>query len=95
MHARRILGRIGEVFPAARGRAAERLTLGFRPMPRDGFPVVGYLPGSSSVYVAVMHSGVTLAPIMGRLVAAEVIEDVSEALLSPYRPDRPGASSGP
>ena len=32
-----------------------------RPMPADGRSVVGWLPGAEGVYVAVTHSGVTLA----------------------------------
>jgi glycine/D-amino acid oxidase-like deaminating enzyme len=43
-----------------------------RPVPADG-PIVGYVTPDQSVYVAVMHSGVTLAPTVGRLVAAELV----------------------
>ncbi len=51
-------------------------------------PVIGYSPGSSDVYIAVMHSGVTLAPITGRYVAHELLSDDSIAELAPYRPGR-------
>ncbi|MFI7319509.1 NAD(P)/FAD-dependent oxidoreductase [Streptomyces venezuelae] len=43
-----------------------------RPMPADG-PLVGFATGDRSVYVAVMHSAVTLAPTVGRLVADEIV----------------------
>ena len=51
-------------------------------------PVVGFLPGSDSVYVACMHSGVTLAPIMGRYIAQELLSDSPIDELAPYRPGR-------
>jgi glycine/D-amino acid oxidase-like deaminating enzyme len=35
-----------------------------------------------------MHSGVTLAPIMGRLISREILDDVSHESLAPYRPER-------
>jgi glycine/D-amino acid oxidase-like deaminating enzyme len=45
--------------------------IGERPMPPGG-PLVGYLPPGHFVYVAVTHSGVTLAPTLGRLIAQEL-----------------------
>ncbi|WP_330176613.1 FAD-binding oxidoreductase [Streptomyces sp. NBC_01498] len=45
---------------------------GRRPMPAHG-PVIGYATDDRSVYVAVMHSAVTLAPTAGRLVADELV----------------------
>lgn len=50
-------------------RSAE---IGWRPMPQDGEPIIGPLPGVDGLYLAVMHSGVTLAAAVGRLVAAEI-----------------------
>jgi glycine/D-amino acid oxidase-like deaminating enzyme len=88
MHGNRILSKIGEVLPAAHGVALERLTLGFRPIPIDEFPVVGALPEAPHVHVAVMHSGITLAAIMGRYVTAEVLSGVRVEALAPFRPER-------
>ncbi|WP_433384817.1 NAD(P)/FAD-dependent oxidoreductase [Actinoplanes sp. CA-142083] len=45
-------------------------SIGDRPMPPDG-PVIGYV--SEGVYVAVMHSGICLAPAAGRLIAQEIV----------------------
>ena len=68
-----------------------------RPMPVDGQPIVGRLPGAGWLYVAVTHSGVTLAARLSRLIAAELAagEPATElaaaepaAELAPYRPDR-------
>lgn len=88
MHTARIIEKIADKFPVAKDAKPVRLTLGFRPKPKDGFPVIGFAPGSSCVYTAVMHSGITLAPIVGRLVAKEIITGSTDELLSPYRPER-------
>jgi len=59
-----------------------------RPMPADGQSVVGRLPGAEWLYVAVTHSGVTLAAHLSRLIAAELVTGAPAAELAPYRPDR-------
>ncbi|MFQ5567527.1 MAG: FAD-dependent oxidoreductase, partial [Paracoccaceae bacterium] len=59
-----------------------------RPTPADGHPIIGPVPGRDGVYVAVMHSGVTLAPGVAELVAGEVLEGAEADLLAPFRPDR-------
>jgi glycine/D-amino acid oxidase-like deaminating enzyme len=87
-HGQRILGHIARYMPALKAATLDRLTLGFRPMPLDGLPVVGGLPGRADVYVVVTHSGVTLAPILGQFVTREVIADQRVEWLAPYRPRR-------
>jgi glycine/D-amino acid oxidase-like deaminating enzyme len=94
-HGQRILAKIGRFLPAAQGVALDRLTLGYRPMPLDEFPVMGVLPTLADVHVAVTHSGVTLAPIVGRLTAEEVLNASRAQMFAPYRPERflaPGTS---
>jgi glycine/D-amino acid oxidase-like deaminating enzyme len=66
----------------------DRFTLGLRPIPADGFPVIGEAPGLPGLYLAVMHSGITLAPLVGRLSAEEIIGGHTLDLLEPYRLDR-------
>ena len=88
MHGERILGRIKNKLPAAIDASYDHLTLGYRPMPQDGLPVAGHSPGNPDVYIAVMHSGVTLAPIMGRYISQEILNDDLIDELAPYRPDR-------
>jgi len=57
-----------------------------RPMPKDGFPVVGFLePG---LYSVVSHSGMTLAPILGGLAAIELTTGIELEILLHYRPSR-------
>jgi glycine/D-amino acid oxidase-like deaminating enzyme len=94
VHGARILKRISAVLPGASNAMLDQLTLGFRPMPIDGFPVVGPIPGAPDVYVAVTHSGVTLAPILGRHVSHEVLTGSQVDTLAPYRPARFTGTSG-
>lgn len=88
VHGNRILGKIAAFLPAARAAPLEWLSLGFRPMPTDEFPVVGALPATPDVHVAVTHSGVTLAPILGRWMTAEIMDATRVEALAPYRPER-------
>lgn len=62
--------------------------VGLRPMPADDIPIIGYLPQVSGVYVCVMHPGVTLAAIVGRLASEEILDDKASSALNPCRPDR-------
>lgn len=66
----------------------DRTTIGLRPIPKDGMPVVGSIENVAGLYVAVMHSGVTLAPIIGRMAAEELLDGVRFEALEPYRPAR-------
>jgi D-hydroxyproline dehydrogenase subunit beta len=59
-----------------------------RPMPADGQSIVGRVPGAGNLYIAVTHSGVTLAAHLSRLIAAELITGIPAAELAPYRPGR-------
>ncbi|HLN65832.1 MAG TPA: FAD-dependent oxidoreductase [Streptosporangiaceae bacterium] len=59
-----------------------------RPMPADGQSIAGRLPGAEWLYVAVTHSGVTLAAHLSRLIAAELEAGTPRADLAPYRPGR-------
>jgi glycine/D-amino acid oxidase-like deaminating enzyme len=59
-----------------------------RPIPPDGLPVVGRVDAIPDLYVAVMHSGITLAPAIGRFIAEEVLTGRRDNLLLPYGPGR-------
>jgi glycine/D-amino acid oxidase-like deaminating enzyme len=55
-----------------------------RPMPVDGRPIVGWLPGVDNAYLIVGHSGVTLAALLAELAVAEV-NGAPQADLDAYR----------
>jgi glycine/D-amino acid oxidase-like deaminating enzyme len=57
-------------------------------MPHDGFPVLGYPEPVPNLYLALMHSGVTLAPLVGELAAMEIVDGARVQILDAYRPER-------
>lgn len=83
-----ILQRLRQRLPDVTDLKMARIMLGTSPVPLDGFPAVGWLDDKQTLYVATMHSGVTLAALMGRLIAEEVIDGTAHNLLAPYRPRR-------
>ena len=86
----RLLKTMASVLPGIERGGVEKMTQGFRPMPADGFPIVGFAPGRRDLYLAVMHSGVTLGALIGRLTASEMLDGVKAEPLAPYRLERFG-----
>ena len=43
---------------------------------------------NKSIYIAVMHSGISLAAIVGNLVTQEIVDEVDSLLLKDFRPSR-------
>lgn len=82
------LAAIAEHLPALQGARVEAVRIGVRPMPRDGYPILGTIPGLDGFYVVVSHSGVTLGPLWGQIAAAELLDGTLDERLAPYRPDR-------
>jgi glycine/D-amino acid oxidase-like deaminating enzyme len=63
-------------------------TLGYRPTPSDGFPVIGRPKNMAGLYVTVMHSGITSAPAVGLFTTHELLDGRRDDLIAPYHPDR-------
>jgi len=82
-----VLRRASAWLPALAGIDAERARIGIRSMPTDGKPAVGPVPGAPGLYLLVSHSGVTLAPVLGALVAQE-LGGATAVELHSYRPAR-------
>ena len=83
-----LLERAEQVVPALESAKVEGVRIGVRPMPEDGLPCVGAVPELPGYYEAVTHSGVTLGPLLGRLLAREILAGDVDGLISPFRPDR-------
>lgn len=66
----------------------QQVTAGLMPYPVDAHPIVGFTKEWPNLYVAVMHSGATLAPLMGKLVSEEIVNKQEQDLLAPYRLQR-------
>jgi glycine/D-amino acid oxidase-like deaminating enzyme len=86
-YGRELAARARRILAGLPADAPVRTDLCIRPLPVDGLPVVGWLPAAGNAYVVVCHSGVTLAPLLARLVRADVT-DGPQAALDPYRIDR-------
>ena len=88
-HADDLLARACQHLPGLAGAEAVPVPVGWRPMPLDGYPVMGFAPEAPNVYVALTHSGVTLCPVLSQLAALEICEGArADAVLGPYRPER-------
>jgi glycine/D-amino acid oxidase-like deaminating enzyme len=57
---------------------------GRRPIPHDRMPLVGRAAGVDGLYVAVTHSGITLAPAIGSMVAEEIMTGRRHPLFEPF-----------
>ena len=87
-HAQRLITLASEYVTGLPEVNAEEVIIGWRPLPLDGHPVIGPSPADPNAYVAVMHSGVSLAAIVGELVAEEILTGERAPVLSPFRADR-------
>jgi glycine/D-amino acid oxidase-like deaminating enzyme len=76
------------LFSDSDGLEVETWTLAQRPTPADGHPIIGPAEGVSGLYITVMHSGVTLAALVGRLTAEEILDTGPVDVLEPYRLSR-------
>ncbi|MCF6115059.1 NAD(P)/FAD-dependent oxidoreductase [Mesorhizobium muleiense] len=82
--ARDLFAAMKSMLRGADGLELDFHTVGYRPTPVDGFPIIGRAQGVSGLYVAVMHSGITLAPAVGLFAAREILNDARDPLLEPY-----------
>jgi glycine/D-amino acid oxidase-like deaminating enzyme len=91
----RLLALARAVVPALGTAELMESRIARRPIPIDGFPSVGAVAGAAGYVEAVTHSGITLGPVIGRLLAAELLDEAVHPLLAPYRPDRFSGSGPP
>jgi glycine/D-amino acid oxidase-like deaminating enzyme len=83
-----LLERARLVLPALEEAEVVEARFGMRPVPADGHSCVGALSGIPAYYEAVTHSGVTLGPLIGRLLASEILTGEIDPLIAPFRADR-------
>jgi len=57
---------------------------GVRVVPNDGLPILGEIPGNKNLYLATMHSGITLSPIVGTLMSELITQGETSLPLDPY-----------
>ena len=61
---------------------------GVRVMPNDGLPILGPIPTMDNAYIAVMHSGITLSPLVGTLMTELLTEGETSIDLNRLKLDR-------
>jgi glycine/D-amino acid oxidase-like deaminating enzyme len=83
-----LLERARSLLPALEEAEVVEARFGRRPVPADGHSCVGALSEIPGYYEAVTHSGVTLGPLIGSLLAREILTGDVDPLIAPFRPDR-------
>lgn len=83
-----LLDRARQVMPALRNADIVTVRIGARPMPDDRHTIAGPLPGVANAWVIATHSAITMGPLLGRLIAAEMTGAPAHGLLAPFRPSR-------
>jgi glycine/D-amino acid oxidase-like deaminating enzyme len=86
--AQKLMTEIARFVPSLAGTKVRQVRRGMRPMPEDGFPVIGFAATVPNLYMAVTHSGVTLAALIGEFAALEVLDAAKVDILAPYRLER-------
>lgn len=84
----KLLAEAARTLPGLRGVELDTMTVGYVPIPKDSQPIMGFCGTPTNLYLALTMSGITMAPLMGRLAAAEIVEGQALELLAPYRPAR-------
>lgn len=83
-----LLDAVRKVLPAIHPTDMESIRTIVRPIPGDNLTCSGWVPGVDGYYVAVTHSGVSIAPHLGKAVAQEVVRGRLHESLTDFRPDR-------
>jgi glycine/D-amino acid oxidase-like deaminating enzyme len=84
------------IVPALAGRPVLARQACFRPVTRDGLPLIGAIDGLDGAYVATGHSvwGMLNAPATGEALAELVLRGRTTLDLAPFRPGRLPAHAG-
>ena len=73
---RETLARINSGLRGGDSLVLRKVEIGQRPIPADDLPIVGFRPEIEGLYAAVMHAGVTLAPMIGECAVAEILKGI-------------------
>lgn len=87
-HVKKILDLTKVFIKSVKHVEVESVEIGWRPLPLDGLPIIGFINSKQDSYVASMHSGISLGPIVGKIVAQEITENINNNLLKNFRPSR-------
>ena len=83
-----LMSETARLMPALARMKPEATRTTLRSIPLDDVAVLGGFPHVENYYLCVTHSGVTLAPLLGKLVMEEVALGEASMNLEPFRPTR-------
>lgn len=87
-HADTLLENAKKCLPQIGDARAIPTSVGYRPMPLDGYPIIGFTKAVRNMYITLMHSGVSLAPLIGEMATLEIVDGVDVDWFNPYRLER-------
>lgn len=61
-----------------------KLGIGVRPYPTDGKTIIGPMPDAKGLHIIATHSGITLAPVLGQLMAEAITTGTYPETLAPF-----------
>ncbi len=73
-----------QIVPALKQVNILRVFAHLRPLPPDHLPIYDRAPGLDGFYIAVGHSGITLAPLTGKVFADWIVTGTPDKDLAPY-----------
>lgn len=74
--------------PALKDTHIVRHFAGIRPMPADGRPYMGPVERLPGLFIAVSHSGITLAHVHGKAISELILDGKTDVPIGPYKPER-------
>ncbi|WP_456389545.1 NAD(P)/FAD-dependent oxidoreductase [Profundibacter sp.] len=85
-----LLERAAKLLPALADIKIDTCTLGvgIRAYPQDGISIAGQMPASKGFYLVATHSGITLAPAIGQLMAGMIHTGQTPDRLKPFALER-------
>ena len=82
--AKEVLSWAARLIPALAQVNLLRSWAGIRPVPPDGYPVIGPVEGLDRLLIAVMHRGVTLAPVIGEILVDLITRGKTRHEIKPF-----------
>ncbi|OGO31441.1 MAG: hypothetical protein A2136_10135 [Chloroflexi bacterium RBG_16_54_11] len=86
--ARKIVNDSIRRYPVLKDMQIIRHFAGIRPLPIDGLPYLGAVNRVPGLFVATSHSGITLAPVHGKVISELILDGETNIPIHSYRPER-------
>lgn len=84
----RLLEEAKTIIPGLRDVSFCETRRAHRPIPEDGLSILGFTEDVTNLCLAVTHSGVALAPLIGEVTVIEIVDRQDVDILDSFRPSR-------